>query len=397
MATSKPEVSSEAQQPHVSTSQLTARTEVGGVELLETISGDARRLCEEAHVSEPFYRLDWSEAFYRSFSPKGKLVLISVWDSKRLRGFLPLILTRGSVSGLPARILTSCANTHCCRFDLVCCDGAEREQVLRAMWKEIRQLRSWDVLDFPYTKDGSGISELLGFAVKDHYPVAKKFAWQALYCSFPEQADGSEPWLVGTNRKFRANLRRTDKLLKEQGPVSFEHYRSADPDTLESFFQLEASGWKGKEGTAIACRPETRKFYELVAAAASRDGYFSLDFLKLDGKPISAHFAMVWDGRYQLLKAAYDENYRRFGPGHLIVWELLRSLGPSGLTELDFVAPATWDESCWASENRSHFSYLVFSRTIYGKVLHFMRISGRALVKSILRRPTHNAVPAIQN
>ena len=381
-------------QPAVTMSMLTAQTEVGGIELLEGISDDARRLCKETRVGEPFYEPDWSEAYLRAFCPKGKLVVFSAWDGQRIRAFLPLILSKGFMCGLPVRKLAPCASVHSYRFDLVCCNGAEREEVLRALWLEIRRFGQWDVLDLQFVKEGSGIDELMQVATRDRYYVARKLTWRALYAPYQAEPGVSESWLAGLQRKFRANLRRTRKELEEQGSVSFRHYSSADPNVLERFFQLEASGWKGREGTAIACHPSTRLYYELVATAASRDGYFSLDFLELNGKPISAHFALNRNGRYQLLKAAYDESYSRYGPGHLIVQDVLRTLVPSGVTEFDFVAPPKWDETRWASKTRNHFAWFVFPRTLYGGILHFLRISGRTIIKSVLRRPHAPGVPA---
>lgn len=364
----------------------TARIDVGGVEILERISDDALRLCEEAGVSEPTTRLEWNEAYLRAFSPKGKLVLVSVWEDDRLRAVLPLFLSVGFMSGLPVRKLTCCANIHSCRVDLICCRGEERADVLRAMWREIQRFKQWDVLELPYALEGCGLDELLRIAEEEGHSLARKFAWRALY--FQIQTPSEEPnwWLAGTSRKFRANLRRTRKQVEELGSVSFQHYTFADPSALERFFELEASGWKGREGTAIACRPDTRLFYELVATAATHQKYFSLDFLELDGKAISAHFALIWNGRYILLKAAYDEQYRRLGPGHLIVDELLKHLGPTGLKEFDFVGPAAYDEECWASEGRNSYTWFVFPRSMYGALLYFVRISGRRMIKSVLRR-----------
>ncbi len=94
---------------------------------------------------------------------------------------------------------------------------------------------------------------------------------------------------------------------------------------------LEASGWKGAEGTAIQCDPRTRQFYDLVAQAAARDGYLSLDFLELNGKAIAAHFGFNLRGRYFLAKAGYDEAYRRQGPGQFLVNEILSETPQRGL------------------------------------------------------------------
>lgn len=201
-------------------------------------SKDAHMLCKEAKVREPFYELDWSEAYLRAFSPKAKLVLITVWEDSRLRAFLPLTLEISFQFGLPARKLTSCANVHSCRFDLVCCQGPEREEVLRAMWSKIQKLGNWDALVLPYVQEGSSIDELLQFAEKDGCSIARKFAWRALYSGIHEQVGEANPWLGNTSRKFRANLRRTSKQLEELGAISFQHYTTADKDALERFFQF---------------------------------------------------------------------------------------------------------------------------------------------------------------
>jgi Acetyltransferase (GNAT) domain len=375
--------------PGPTMSVLHSRTQVGGMEIIEGISDDARQLCQEISLGEPVYELDWSEAYLQAFSPKGKLVLISVWRDAKLRAYLTLILKTSFVCGLPVRKLTSCANIHSCRFDLICGHGEERDEILRAMWRELKQFRRWDVLELTFVQEGSGIDELLQIAEDDDYSVARKFAWRALHLANHDYADEPDRWLAGTSRKFRANLRRTRNQLETLGTISFKHKSTADREELERFFQLEASGWKGRAGTAIACQPETRLFYELISTAATRNGYFSLDFLELNGTAISAHFALNRDGRYMLLKAAYDEEYRHYGPGHLIVWELLKHLGPLGLRELDFVGPATWDEGCWASEYRNQFTWLVFPKTVYGAIVHFVRITGREVIKSLLRRTSY--------
>ena len=50
---------------------------------------------------------------------------------------------------------------------------------------------------------------------------------------------------------------------------------SADLERLlQEVLTVEASGWKGEAGTAIASRPETRSFYEEPPAGRPRGGCF---------------------------------------------------------------------------------------------------------------------------
>ena len=162
--------------------------------------------------------------------------------------------------------------------------------------------------------------------------------------STPEKSGAQPPWLAGTRPKFRSHLRRAKRQLEEQGTLELKHYSAADPAALEKFYALEASGWKGAEGTAIKCDPATRQFYDAVAQAAARDGYLSLDFLELNGKPIAGHFGFNLRGRYFLAKAGLTKLFAATVPDSY--WSTKFSTRPRerGLREFDFVGPATWDE-----------------------------------------------------
>jgi CelD/BcsL family acetyltransferase involved in cellulose biosynthesis len=227
-------------------------------------------------------------------------------------------------------------------------------------------------------------------ARSEGYRTARKRTSQTLYLpinTMPSDKPAAQPpWLADTRPKFRSHLRRAKRQLEDQGTLALKHFNSADPEALEKFYTLEASGWKGKEGTAIKCDPYTRQFYDAIAQAAARDGYLSLDFLELNGKPIAGHFGFNLRGRYFLAKAGYDEAFRRYGPGQLLVHEILSQTPQRGLREFDFVGPATWDESRWASERRTNYRVFIFRKSLYGALLHAVRISARDAVRSLLGR-----------
>jgi CelD/BcsL family acetyltransferase involved in cellulose biosynthesis len=242
------------------------------------------------------------------------------------------------------------------------------------------------------------LDRLVTLAAADGYRAARKRTSQTLYLPIAASAASTSdkaaqpPWLAGTRPKFRSHLRRAKRQLEEQGALELKHYSAAGPEALEKFYFLEASGWKGAEGTAIRCDPGTRQFYDSVAQAAARDGYLSLDFLELNGKPIAGHFGFNLRGRYFLAKAGYDEAFRRHGPGQLLVNEILSQTPQRGLREFDFVGPATWDESRWASARRTNYRVFIFRKGLYGALLHAVRISARDAVRALLgRREDENA------
>ncbi|HEV7676588.1 MAG TPA: GNAT family N-acetyltransferase [Candidatus Angelobacter sp.] len=372
------------------------RVQRGGYELVEQVTNDWQRLCDASGDEEVFYRPEWAQAYLQAFEPKADVIIISAWAGDKLRGILPLVRRRTVMSGLPIVQLTLPANVHSLRASLTVCRGEQGEAALKALWQAVKDLPHWDALDVANVVEGSGLDRLTVLAQADGYRTARKRTSQTLYLPInPSTTDkpGQPPWLVGTRPKFRSQLRRAKRQLEEQGTLEVKHYSAADPEALEKFYTLEASGWKGAERTAIKCDPRTRQFYDAIAQAVARDGYLSLDFLELNGKPIAGHFGFNLRGRYFLAKAGYDEAFRRYGPGQLLVNEILAQTPERGLREFDFVGPATWDESRWASARRTNYRVFIFRKNLYGALLYAARISARDAVRRLLGRRENESAP----
>jgi CelD/BcsL family acetyltransferase involved in cellulose biosynthesis len=382
------------QEQVISGTKLSLRVQHGGRELVDQIAPAWRRLCDES-ADEIFYRPDWTHAYLSAFAPQTSITIISVWDGPRLCALLPLMRQRVWVAGLPALQLTIPANVHSARAGFALCPGDEGESALRGLWQAIKALPRWDVLDVSHVLEGSGIDRLAACARGEGFPVARKRTSQTLYLPIVDSTGSKDqpPWMAGTSPKFRAHLRRTRRQLEEQGVVSLTHYNAADPAAVARFYDLEASGWKGTEGTAIKCDPRTLHFYNSVASVAAQQGYFSLDFLEVNGKPIAGNLAFNFCGRYLLVKSAYDESFSRYGPGQLLLHAVLNESSQRGLHQLDFVGPATWKQSRWASARRTNYRVFIFRKGLYGSLLYAARIAARDAVLRLMSRQEDESAP----
>ena len=56
---------------------------------------------------------------------------------------------------------------------------------------------------------------------------------------------------------------------------------------FETFLALEAAGWKGKAGTAIACLPRDAAYFRRLVDAACREDALLVDALLLDDQPLA--------------------------------------------------------------------------------------------------------------
>ena len=172
--------------------------------------------------------------------------------------------------------------------------------------------------------------------------------------------------------------------LAAEGPLVLRHFDQAGPDALQRFYDLEVAGWKGREGSAIACAAQTRQFYDEIAEAAERFGYLSLDFVESDGRTIAGHFGLSYRNRYFLPKAAYDEDFRKYGPGHFGVYLTLKQCQQQGLREFDFLGPWASDEAEWTLQARCHFHAYIFQKGLYGRLLHLLHFKLGRLLRTIV-------------
>ena len=184
--------------------------------------------------------------------------------------------------------------------------------------------------------------------------------------------DAGHYWETHVRAKKRKEIRRLQKRLAELGTVD-QHLladRAALPAWCADFLALEASGWKGREGTALASRPGDAAFFRAACAAAFDAG--RLHFLRIDvnGRAIAmlANFRHG-EGAFSF-KIAFDEGMGRFSPGVLI--ELANLHAVQGDPSIG------WMDSCAAPDHPMIDSLWAERRTI---VQYRIALHGRGLAR----------------
>jgi CelD/BcsL family acetyltransferase involved in cellulose biosynthesis len=167
------------------------------------------------------------------------------------------------------------------------------------------------------------------------------------------------------SRNRRKALRRHRRRLEGLGEVRFEiHDGDADLErVLAELYTVEASGWKGRRGTAIASRPDTASFYSAVAHWAASRGWLRLAFLRLDDRPVACDFALEHDGTWYSLKAGYDEALRSFGAGALLLRETISHCFREDVSRLHLLGTADAFKLSWTRDYEERFRVGAYRRT----------------------------------
>jgi CelD/BcsL family acetyltransferase involved in cellulose biosynthesis len=131
---------------------------------------------------------------------------------------------------------------------------------------------------------------------------------------------------LSTHRQ--GELRRTGRRLTDLGAPLFTATTEpiAIAAALEDFFALEASGWKGKAGTAAAAHGNVRGFIASALAGLAAEGKAAINRLHLDGRAIAAAITLRSGDAAWYWKIAYDEKFARYAPGILLTAALTEEL-----------------------------------------------------------------------
>lgn len=301
----------------------------------------------------PYLQPGWIRAWWQAFGNQGELLLQSVRTSGVLTAIAPVIRHRGS--------LFAAANEHSPDFDIVASDRHAAMQLAHNLY-----MSNPTYLSMPAVTRGNAVMRYVCTAAKSagHTVIARNWAhspYLPVAGSFPD-------YEARLNHSFVSGLNRSYRRLRRNGNTSVQLADCADDldRLLDEAFSVEASGWKGNQGTAIASRPETRSFYRAIAFWAAERNMLRLYFLRVAKRPIAMYFGLAQHGICYLLKGGYDESFARFSPGKLLMRELIEHCFATGISRIDFLGNATPHKLCWTSCVHERYRIETFAPTASG-------------------------------
>jgi CelD/BcsL family acetyltransferase involved in cellulose biosynthesis len=144
---------------------------------------------------------------------------------------------------------------------------------------------------------------------------------------------------LAINRKHQREVARMGRRLGEElgGKVNAVD-RAGDPAAIDSYLDLEASGWKGHEGTAFESLGHSDLLRE-ICAEFHRRGRLELLSLEAGGRPVAILCNLISGSTLFMFKIAFDEQLARFSPGiQLLVATVERFEGSPALERVDSCA-----------------------------------------------------------
>jgi CelD/BcsL family acetyltransferase involved in cellulose biosynthesis len=197
-----------------------------------------------------------------------------------------------------------------------------------------------------------------------------------------------DAWRTESKKKWGAPLERFRRKMGRDHEAEFsivESPRDLEAE-LDDGFRVEASGWKGEQGTAIVSSPQTEAFYRGIARAFHARDELRLSRIVLDGETAAFDLCLLHRGRLYLLKTGFDERFRKLAPGLVMRLSIIERCFELGLDAHELLGDESEWKSKFATDSRAQVKVHLFGSGPVGTMKHAYRARMRPRLKNAYRR-----------
>ena len=282
-----------------------------------------RELSERSVEPNGYYLPDWELAVNASAPGRTNASTLAAWDDTHLIGLMPVVsLWRAYKIPLPAL-----ASAH--PYGTLCTPPLDRDATEKAaaqLLQQARQAGAHALVLRDMSLDGAVMKRFESVLQRDGLRSHVLTSYQRASLDATRDADALLQEALGS--KKLKELRRQRNRLGEQGAVEFTVARTPEEVTtaIETFLKLEASGWKGARGTALAQNDGDISFIRRATVALAASGQCEIVSLRAGATPIAAGIVLRHQDRAFYFKLGIDERFAKFSPGVQLTLDITRHL-----------------------------------------------------------------------
>jgi CelD/BcsL family acetyltransferase involved in cellulose biosynthesis len=343
---------------------------IEGADNLNRIRDSWETLSAQNSQSRYFHAYSWYRAFAKNLESKpDSLVCVLVYQDDDLEAIFPLQFRKHGFLGLALGVLQAPQHAHMNLHDIVLAEHQNHDGLLYELVQFLKKQKPYkcDAVKLGNVLENSATLKLL----REDSRLSTTIFPSGHCDSVPALASEDLPKFV--SRNLKGNLRKARSNLSKHDSV--EYLATRDPqllaDYLARFFDVEASGWKGENGSgsAIKLNDTLRGFYSDLAEGFGRDHKCEISLLKIDGQVAAGQFGLIAGQTMYLLKIGYSEHFARCAPGNSLLAHTLDRLNAEGeIKAVDLVTDAAWHRS-WRPEQQQVYKCCVYSDRLTARLL----------------------------
>ncbi len=295
---------------------------------LTAISPDQwRALARQAIEPNGYYLADWELAVNASARGRTDVSALSAWNSDvrapRLIGLLPVISAwRAYRIPLPALVSAD-------PYGTLSTPLLDRDMARDAMARLIQQARNSGahaLILRDVSLEGAAMHAIRD--ALDTPGLAPRILQSHARACLDARRDADELLRNGLGAKKLKELRRQRNRLAEHGDVTFHVARTPAEiaGAIDTFLALEASGWKGKRGTALVQDAGDNAFIRNATLALAEQNQCEIVTLRAGDTPIASGVLLKHLDRAFYFKLGVDERFAKLSPGVQLTLDVTRHL-----------------------------------------------------------------------
>ncbi|MGM4923547.1 GNAT family N-acetyltransferase [Tardiphaga sp. 804_B3_N1_9] len=286
-----------------------------------------RALAQQAVEPNGYYLADWELAVNASARCRTDVAALSAWMSDtgtpRLIGLLPVITARRAYRiPLPALVSADPYGT----LSTPLLDRDMAPDAVTRLLEQARKAGAHALILENISLDGAAMQTIRkSLAMQDLVPRILQSHARA-YLDATRDADDLLRDALGA--KKLKELRRQRNRLAEHGGVTFHVARTPAEiaATIDTFLTLEASGWKGKRGTALMQDAGDNAFIRSATKALAEHGQCEIVTLRAGDTPVASGVLLRHLDRAFYFKLGVDERFAKLSPGVQLTLDVTRHL-----------------------------------------------------------------------
>lgn len=364
-----------------------------GLEGLAAIQKHWRNLMQQLDCKGFWHYYEWYESYLQYLEPEPeRLFFFVLFDSEQVLAILPLKHQSKRFKGVPLNVLELPRHSHIKLKDIVFPRSFQTDAALEALLNGLKQLTSppWDVILLHDLLPNA--CALTAFA---KMPVTKIIEHHDA-CDAIDIGSSSDSINEGMSKQLKKSLKVSNRRAAAMGTLTSAAVRH--PDHLRAAFQafldLEASGWKGPQGTrtAIRCDPKVMGFYASLVQKFGALNQCEVALLYLNEQTIAGTFSLIVDDTAYSLKIAYDESKANLSPGNLQREKLMLNYAQQqSIRSLNLVSGSSspWHRR-WNITSRTTYRLYLFNRSAKAYMAFTMK-NAKKKIKAALKNRNLNA------
>ncbi len=322
----------------------------------------------------PFSLSAWYAAWWEGYGGGRTMRVCTVWDAGELVALLPLCAT--------GERLETMTNVESCVCRPLARDGDALRRVAEAALRE-----RYGLLEVKRLPEGdAGID-----ALSDAARTARRMhlVEPDIVSPIVDTRGTLEQYKAARKSKWHKNMWRLyRKLVRDHGA----ELRLIEPPSdlgaeLTAGFEVESSGWKRQEGSAILSRPENEAFYRRLAERFDARGELRISSVWIDGKMAAWDLGILHGNRLYSPKSGYLEEFRPLAPGLVLELATIERCFADGIEAHELLGSDEDYKLRFSTSERRHRVFRAYPRRP-APAMHYAwrRYAPRALREARARR-----------